>query len=100
MHYICAVSSMIALTLSVILTEQLVRARDFESIREQLDVHKLLAKTAAGLVLPVILTGVVLIKRPNWRRLHLICVGLFLLMVLVATGSGIWAYTMSAERPV
>ncbi len=91
-----AVSTVVALTVTVIVTEQLVRARTFP--RGELDFHKLLAELAAVLVLPVIVTGLVLVKRPRWRRAHLVCVVLFLVMVLVATGTGVWAYALSAPK--
>ena len=97
-HYSLAVSTVLALTATVVVTEQLVRARDFP--REELDFHKLLAKTAAALVLPVIATGLTLVRRPKWRRVHLLCVVLFLVMVLVATGTGIWVYSLSTPKVI
>ena len=84
------------LTVTILLTEQLVRRYEFPE--PELSIHLLFAKTAAGLVVPVVVTGILTARRRSWLRVHLVCVVLFIVASLIATGMGLWMFRLA--RPV
>ncbi len=98
LHLIVAPASFVALTITVILTEWLASSREFPP--DELDFHLNFAYSAAGLAAPVIFSGIWLTRtgRPGVRRLHRISVALFMLAVVVATTTGIWAFSLSTPR--
>ncbi|MHC5064000.1 MAG: hypothetical protein ACYTG5_08495 [Planctomycetota bacterium] len=95
-HFGAAIGSLLGLAVTIYLTERLVASRDFP--REELDFHLNFAYAATILTLPVILSGLALARsgRARIRKLHRYCVATFLIAVLVATGTGIWVYSLSA----
>ena len=95
-HLVLALLTVALLTVTVLLTEALLRAVEFP--KREMTIHLGFAKTAAGLVVPVILTGALTWFRRGWLRVHLVCVVLFVLAALVATGTGIWVYALATPR--
>lgn len=96
LHLVFGPGAMVALTFAIIFTEQLVRRYEFP--RENLDFHLIFAKSAAALAVPVILTGVLLLFQPKVRKVHGICVWLWLAATLVATGTGFWMFSTGTLR--
>lgn len=98
LHLLVAPASFVSLTITVILTEQLVSSRVFP--QAELDFHLNFAYSAAALGVPVILTGVWLARSgaPTARRVHRVCITLFMLAVVVATTTGIWSYSLSVPK--
>ncbi len=97
-HFSAAIGSLVALAVTIILTEKLVASRNFP--REELDFHLNFAYAATLLTLPVLLSGVALARgnRSGLRKLHRYCVTAFLIAVVVATSTGIWVYTLSSAK--
>lgn len=95
-HLVLALLSVAMLTVTVVLTEALLRAVAFP--QREMSIHLFFAKTAAALVLPVVVTGIMTWRRIRFRKLHLICVASFLLMTVIATGTGIWVYSLATPR--
>ncbi len=95
-HLGLALAAVAMLTVTILLTERLVRAIDFPEA--EMAIHLIFAKTGALLVLPVAVTGILTWRRPTWKKVHLTCVALFLLDVLIATGTGIWVFSLSTPR--
>ncbi|MCR9243818.1 MAG: hypothetical protein NXI31_02220 [bacterium] len=96
LHLVFGPAAMVALAFAIVFTEQLVRRYEFP--RENLDFHLVFAKSAAALALPVIITGIVLLFRPKVRKLHLVCVWVWLAATLVATGTGFWMFSTGTLR--
>lgn len=95
-HLVFALISVALLTVTILLAERLGALRDFP--KDAMRIHLWFAKSAALAVLPVALTGAVLWRRANWRRVHFTAVALFLLLTVSATGTGIWVYSLSTPK--
>ncbi|MDA0373544.1 MAG: hypothetical protein O2865_07140 [Planctomycetota bacterium] len=95
-HFCLAPAGLVALAVTIVLTERLLRAVEFP--KEEMRIHLWFAKSAAALVLPVVITGFLNVRRPNWRRIHAASVGLFFVAALIATGTGIWVFTLATPR--
>ncbi len=93
LHLRLAPTALVVLAVTIVLTERLASVRHFPP--QEMEIHLWFAKIGAALALPVLVTGLVLIRRPGWRRAHRVCVLLFLTGVLVATGTGIWVFSLS-----
>jgi hypothetical protein len=88
--------TVVMLVLTVVLTEQLVRRYDFpEDVKA---VHLPCAKAGGLLALPVVLTGLWLLRSPQARTWHRLAVYVWLLAVLVATATGIWMFAHGTLR--
>jgi len=96
LHLVTAPLSLVLLTVTVLLTEALVAARDFPP--DAMDTHLPLAKTAGGLALVVAVTGVYLWRTGRGRRCHFWCVVAFMLCAVAATVTGLWAFSLSTVR--
>lgn len=96
LHVGMAIASMATLAVAVVLTELMARERDFPP--EAMRVHLVFAKAAGFAVFPVVVTGVLLLRRPRVRRWHLRAVWLFLLLAVAATVTGGYAFTGSVPR--
>ncbi len=96
LHFVLAPAAIAMLTVTIILTERLVRALDFP--KHQLAIHLAIAKTAAALVVVAAGTGVVTAFRPRFRVVHRTFVVLFLIATVVATGTGIWMFSIATPR--
>ncbi|MCC6672360.1 MAG: hypothetical protein IT458_14955 [Planctomycetes bacterium] len=95
-HFVLAPASVALLALTIVLAERMGRARLFPPA--EMRIHLAFAKSAALLVLPAAVTGLMLVRRPGWRRAHVACVALFLLVTAVALGTGAWVYSLSTPR--
>jgi hypothetical protein len=95
-HLRLAPLALVALAVTIVLTEQLLRAVRFPE--RELGIHLWFAKSGAALVVPVVVTGLLTVRNRRWRRLHRAAVGLFFLCALTATGTGIWVFSLSTAR--
>lgn len=82
---------MVALVLTIVLTEQLMACYDFPADTKA--IHLPCAKVGGLLALPVVLTGFWYWRRPTAKRWHQIAVYGWLVSVLVATGTGLWMFS-------
>ncbi len=96
LHLVVAPLGLVALGVAILLAEQLGRTREFPPT--VLAIHLFFAKTGALLALPVVATGVLLLRNPRWRRLHRIAVLLFAAGALTATATGIWMFSLSTPK--
>src|SRR5690606_29117886 len=102
-HLVLAPLAIAMLTVTVLLTERLARALRFPE--PDLCFHLVCAKTAAFLLLPVVVTGLLTLRDrgprergPGWRRLHRACVVTFLVAVVIATGTGVRVFALATVR--
>ena len=96
LHLILAPSTLGLLAVTIFLAEQMGRVRIFPE--DELRIHLWFAQSAAVLALPVIFTGIMLVRRPGWRRVHFVCVLLFLAVAVTATCTGVWAFSLSTPK--
>ncbi len=96
-HLIRALVTIVLLTIAVFLALELGQQRDFPE--RPMAIHKIFSRSAAYLVLPVVISGCMLWRRPKWRFMHRLFVYLFLFAALCATGTGIWAFSLSTPLP-
>lgn len=95
-HLVCALSAVSSLVLTIVLAERMGATRRFPAA--EMRVHLWFAKSAALMVLPVALSGLALWRRPRWRPLHRAAVVLFLLLTVIASGTGVWVYGLSTPK--
>jgi hypothetical protein len=95
-HLVVAPGAMVLLAITILIAERLGRARDFPP--DEMAIHLLFAKSAALLALPVIASGLWLWRTSRGRNLHRISLVLFLVTTAVATGTGIWVFSLSTLR--
>ncbi|MBZ0152642.1 MAG: hypothetical protein K8J09_14045 [Planctomycetes bacterium] len=88
--------TMVALVVTIVLTEELMRRYDFPADIKA--THLIFAKAGGLLALPVVLTGLWLWRQPQARRWHLVAVVAWLLSVLTATGTGLWMFVHGTLR--
>ena len=89
-HLFVGPATIVALTVTIVLTEQLVRRYEFPA--DELAFHLIFAKAGGLLALPVVATGIWLWRSERARIWHRIAVVLWLLTVLTATGTGLWMF--------
>ncbi len=89
--------TIVLLVITVLLTEQLASRYDFPAAVKE--THLLWAKAGGLLALPVVLTGLWLWRSERARLLHRIVVLVWLVVVLIATGTGIWMFSQGTLRP-
>lgn len=85
--------ALLSLAVTVVMAERLGKARVFPE--EEMVIHLWFAKSAALLAVLVGGTGIYLWRTGRGRLVHRVCVLLFLLLTLIATGTGVWAFGMS-----
>lgn len=95
-HFVVAPLALAGLAITVVLTEELMRGYQFPE--REMGIHLPFAWGAAVLVLPVVLTGLLTVRRPRWRRVHLACVGLFFVVALAAIATGVWMFSVATPR--
>ena len=88
--------TMVLLAVTIVLTEELLRAYEFPADIKA--THLIFAKAGGLLALPVIVTGVWLWRDPRARVWHRAAVLLWLAMVLTATGTGLWMFSHGIVR--
>ena len=96
LHLLAGPATIALLAVTVVLTERLVKTRDFPA--EELRIHLWFAKSGGVLALLVAVTGILLVFRPGMRKVHLAMVVLFLLATVAATGTGIWVFDLSSPK--
>ena len=96
LHLVLGPAAMVALTVAILLTEELVRSYEFPEAN--LRFHLRFAKAAAFLALPVIASGIWLWRSGRARRAHLVFVWVWLVATLVATGTGFWMFSTGTLR--
>lgn len=96
LHLFAGPAAVLALAVTVVLTEQLMRGYAFPA--QPLRVHLWFAKGAGVLGVAVVATGLWLWRRPTARRWHRFCVLAFAAAALLATGTGIWAFTLAEPK--
>jgi hypothetical protein len=95
-HLAVAPCALVALAVTIVLTEQLMAHYDFPADIKA--IHLPCAKAGGLLALPVIATGVWLWRRPNARVWHRAAVLVWLVAVLVATGTGLWMFANGTTK--
>ena len=96
-HLVRALCTVGLLGVTIVLALWLGEQRDFPE--QAMAIHKIFARTAGLMVFPVVGTGIMLWHRPAWRIVHRSCVYLFLVAILVASGTGIWVFALSTPKP-
>ena len=96
LHLLFGPLALASLTVAILLTERL--AAQFEFVPAEKDVHLVIAKSAGIAALTVLVTGLLLWRRPAFRRLHRWCVFGFLLLTVAATVSGTWMWLHATPR--
>lgn len=92
-HLRLAPLSLVFLGLAIWMAIRMGQARVFPE--DEMAIHRPIATLAAVLVVPVIGSGIALFRSPAWRPVHRVCVTLFMVAALAATGTGIWVFTLS-----
>lgn len=87
---------MVSLTITIVLTEELVSCYEFPE--DVLATHLVFAKAGGLLALPVIVTGVWLWRSERARKWHRACVLVWLVGVLAATSTGLWMFEHGTLR--
>lgn len=82
--------TMAALVVTIVLTEQLMARYDFPADAKA--IHMPCAKAGGLLAVPVVLTGIWLWRSERARPWHRAAVLVWLVSVLVATGTGLWMF--------
>lgn len=88
--------TIVALTVAIILTEQLMS--NYEFPEEELAFHLVFAKAGGLLAIPVVLTGIWLWRSEKGRLWHRVAVFLWLASVLTATGTGLWMFALGTLK--
>ena len=88
--------TMVLLTITIVLTEELLRSYEFPA--DVKATHLIFAKAGGLLALPVIATGLWLWRDPRARRWHRAAVLVWLASVLAATGTGLWMFSLGTAR--
>ena len=96
LHLRLAPLAMVFLALAIWMAVRMGQARVFPE--QEMGIHRLIAILAAVLVAPVIGSGIALSRSGKWRRLHRVCVTVFMIAALAATGTGIWVFSLSVPR--
>jgi nitrate reductase gamma subunit len=100
LHFVCAGATIVALGLTIYFARRLTEARVLP--RAELDFHLIFAKAGGALLLPVIASGLWLAwtdgRSLTARRTHRVVLALWLTIVLIATGTGVWVYALSEPR--
>lgn len=95
-HLRRALATVALLIVTIVLALMLGKARDFPD--PAMAIHKAIARTTGFLVLAVIFTGIMLWRRPGWRRVHRTCVYVTAVMLVVAIVTGTWAFCLSTPK--
>jgi len=88
--------TMVALTIAIVLTEELAANYDFPA--DVKSTHLVFAKAGGLLALPVIITGLWLWRDGRARRWHRACVFVWLASVLTATATGLWMFSLGVAK--
>ncbi len=92
-HLVRAIATVVLLATTVVFALLLGEVRHFPEW--EMSVHKIFSRAGAFLVVPIVVTGAMLWRRPGWRSAHRVFVGLFLIAVLGAAATGVWVLWLS-----
>ena len=90
--------AIVSLAIAIVLTENLMRNYTFPA--EELAFHLVFAKAGGLLALPVVVTGIWLFRSERARSWHRIAVWVWLVSVLIATGTGLWMFDLGTLKTV
>ena len=90
--------TILSLAIAIVLTEELMGHYDFPA--EELAFHLIFAKAGGLLALPVVITGIWLWRAPRARLWHRIAVIVWIVGVLIATGTGLWMFSHGTAKAV
>ena len=96
LHLRLAPASLLLLLAAILLAERMASVREFPA--SVMRVHLPCAKVAGLLALAVALSGLALWRTGRGRAVHRALVVLFFLAALVATATGVWAFSESVPR--
>jgi hypothetical protein len=96
LHLVAAPCALLLLAAAIVAAEALGAERVLP--QGPLRIHLVFAKAGALLGLPVLATGIWLLRNPRARAWHLTAVLVFLAGVLAATATGIWMFAQSTPR--
>jgi len=96
LHLVLGPCTMVALAIAILLTEQLMRRYEFPP--DALQFHLYFAKAGGLLALPVVLTGIWLWRSESARLWHRAAVVIWLVAVLLATGTGLWLFGLGSLK--
>jgi len=88
--------TIVAMTIAIILTEQLMS--NYEFPKDELAIHLVFAKAGGLLAIPVAATGIWLWRNEKARMWHRVSVFLWLASVLTATGTGLWMFALGTLK--
>jgi hypothetical protein len=89
-HLVVGPLTIVSLAVAIVLTEKLMRRYTFPA--DELAFHLIFAKAGGLLAIPVILSGIWLLRQERARVLHRIAVYVWLASVAIATGTGLWMF--------
>jgi hypothetical protein len=89
-------SAVVALVVAIVLAVLMGRLRVFPE--GPMRVHRVFATTAGILAVVVVATGLRLVRRPEGRKMHRAAVLTFMAFALAASGTGVWAFSLSVPR--
>jgi hypothetical protein len=96
LHLVLGPTTILALAVTIVLTEQLVAHYDFPAAAKA--VHMPCAKAGGLLAVPVLVTGVWLWRSERARAWHRAAVWIWLVAVLAATATGVWMFAGGVVR--
>src|SRR5690606_39616143 len=95
-HVLRALITVLLLGITVWAAFGLSAVRDFPA--DEMAIHKVFSRGGGLMVFPLAFTGLMLWRRPAWRRAHQVCIGLFLVLALGATVTGVWVLVLSTPK--
>lgn len=96
LHLVLGPLTMVSLAIAVVLTEELMQQYTFPEAEKRF--HLVFAKAGGLLALPVVATGLWLWRSESARLWHRLAVVVWVLSVLVATGTGLWMFSLGAGK--
>jgi hypothetical protein len=97
-HVVRAITTVVSLTAAVIFAYLMSLYERVLPPRE-MAIHRIFSMTVAGITPAVVITGILLWRKPRWRRAHRWCVGVLVLATVGALGTGLWVLFLSARAP-
>ncbi len=95
-HLVAGPLAIVLLVVAILCTEELMRSYRFPEAA--LHFHLWFAKAGGLLALPVVISGLLLVRRPSVRRWHRLAVFAFVVGALLATGTGLWLFGQGTPR--
>jgi hypothetical protein len=96
LHLVLGPLTIVSLAIAVVLTEELMQQYTFPAAEKSF--HLIFAKAGGLLAVPVVLTGLWLWRSERARVWHRLAVLVWVVSVLVATGTGLWMFSLGAAK--